>query len=405
MVSSGAKVARFASDRNGGVAVIFGLVLLPLVAAAGAAIDYSRANMIKSAIQGALDAAVLNTALKAPQLESDQIIPTATNYFNAVFAKRDVGPVQIDGQYDSATRTLTLNATGAVKTTLMAIFVPSMRVNALSKAGYAGESVGACVIALDPTAGKSFEVSGSGSVNVPNCAIYVNSTSNVALSLKGASYVKAKSVYVAGNVTGNNVSPAPLTNQPRIADPLANLPEPTAPGYCTYTNVTFTAPVTLPGGSTYCGNIGLNSDITFGEGIHYFKGATVSAGSSVNITGTNVMLYFDESSTFSSTSSGTFSISAPQSGTYAGVAFFGSRAASLPLFKLTGSKDYFVQGTIYLPKANLQFIGSADLTVTSKSGYVISQQFSYQGNSGFTFDAFGAVVPSSMKSGHVVLLQ
>jgi Flp pilus assembly protein TadG len=405
MVSSRAKIAGFATDRNGGVAVIFGLALLPLVAGVGAAVDYSRANMIRTAIQDALDAAALSTALKARQLESDQIIPTATSYFNAVFGKRDVGPVQIDGQYDSATRTLTLNAAGAVKTTLMALLMPTMTVKALSKAGYAGESVGPCVIALDPTAGKSFEVSGSGSVNVPNCAIYVNSTSNVALSLKGASYIRAKSVYVAGNVTGNNVSPTPQTNQPRIADPLADLPEPTAPGYCTYTNVTFTAPVTLPGGSTYCGNIGLNSDITFGAGTHYFKGATVSTSSSVNITGTDVMLYFDETSTFSSTSSGTFSISAPQSGTYAGVAFFGSRAASLPLFKLTGSKDYFVQGTIYLPKANLQFIGSADLTVTSKSGYVISQQFSYQGNSGFTFDAFGAVVPSSMKSGHVVLLQ
>jgi Flp pilus assembly protein TadG len=44
MVSSRAKIAGFATDRNGGVAVIFGLALLPLVAGVGAAVDYSRAN-------------------------------------------------------------------------------------------------------------------------------------------------------------------------------------------------------------------------------------------------------------------------------------------------------------------------------------------------------------------------
>jgi len=60
-----------------------------------------------------------------------------------------------------------------------------------------------------------------------------------------------------------------------------------------------------------------------------------------------------------------------------------------------GTTDYFVNGTIYLPKARLQMTGSSDLTVTAKSGYVITKQFAYQGDSAFTMDTFGGPVPSA----------
>jgi hypothetical protein len=68
------------------------------------------------------------------------------------------------------------------------------------------------------------------------------------------------------------------------------------------------------------------------------------------------------------------------------------------IIKLTGNKDYFVNGTIYLPEHYFHLYGSADLTVNAKSGYVIANQFYYQGNSSFTMDTFGnaGTVPSAL---------
>jgi hypothetical protein len=140
------------------------------------------------------------------------------------------------------------------------------------------------------------------------------------------------------------------------------------------------------------------------SGTIYFKGATVTTTASVNVVGDGVMLYFDENSTFTSSSSGTFSLKAPQTGPYAGIAIFGSRVGTtMKTFRFTGTKDYFVNGSIYLPTQRFELYGSADMTVSSKSGYVIAQQFYYQGNSSFTFDAFGSAVPSGLGSTKVVL--
>lgn len=49
----------FKSDRSGNVAIIFGLALLPVLGAAGAAVDYSRLSSARSAAQLAVDGAAL----------------------------------------------------------------------------------------------------------------------------------------------------------------------------------------------------------------------------------------------------------------------------------------------------------------------------------------------------------
>uniref|UniRef100_UPI00301E44FA pilus assembly protein TadG-related protein n=1 Tax=Staphylococcus aureus TaxID=1280 RepID=UPI00301E44FA len=50
---------------RGGAVAIFALALLPVLAAAGAAVDYARAAKMRSNLQSIVDAAVL-TGLKAP---------------------------------------------------------------------------------------------------------------------------------------------------------------------------------------------------------------------------------------------------------------------------------------------------------------------------------------------------
>ena len=49
-------------------------------------------------------------------------------------------------------------------------------------------------------------------------------------------------------------------------------------------------------------------------------------------------------------------------------------------FRLSGNKDYLVGGTVYLPKQVFHLRGNGDLSVTSKSGYIIAKRFSYEGS-------------------------
>ena len=57
------------ADRRGNVAITFGLCLIPIAGMVGAAVDYSRANSVKAAMQAALDASALMLSKDAATLK------------------------------------------------------------------------------------------------------------------------------------------------------------------------------------------------------------------------------------------------------------------------------------------------------------------------------------------------
>ena len=385
-------------NRNGSIAITFALSLVPMLALSGAAVDYGRATNARAKLQAALDGIVLSLALQASEMAPDDLTAQA----NALLAAR-IGPDSIQAlkgtiAWNADTGTLAFNGTGDVPTVVLkAVGFHTIAIGAAAETRVTGEPFqGACVIALDPSSNAAFNVSGSGSVNVPNCGIHVNSGAPNAIRTQGAAKITAKWIKVVGGRNGTGFTPMPQTQQPAEPDPLASIPEPTPPAGCNYFNHTFATPTTLPSNRTYCGNISLAANVVFGSGIHYFKNATVTTGTNVNITGSRVMLYFDANSSLASTSGGIVSLSPPTSGTYRGIVMFGSRSANAPTFTFTGNKDYVVKGTLYLPRAVVAMTGNADLSVNSDSGYVISWRFSYTGNSSFTFSAHGAPNPDKL---------
>ena len=110
---------RFASNRQGVIGLIFALALIPLLAAGGAAVDLSRAYLVKQRLGAALDAAGLavGTASGATEAELNTLM---LDYFNANYPASEIGPpvtptMSID---DSE---ITITATADVATTLMRI--------------------------------------------------------------------------------------------------------------------------------------------------------------------------------------------------------------------------------------------------------------------------------------------
>jgi Flp pilus assembly protein TadG len=94
-------LASFFRDRKGGVAPMLALGIIPLVGAVGAAVDYSRANLVRSAMQNALDATALMLSKDAQNLNDSQLGQKANSYFFALFSRPEATNIQVTPQLSS----------------------------------------------------------------------------------------------------------------------------------------------------------------------------------------------------------------------------------------------------------------------------------------------------------------
>src|SRR5205823_6197521 len=109
---------RAANSAN--VTVMFALSLVPVVGAVGAAVDYSQANSIKTAMQAAADATALMLAknIAAGSLSgSTEIGQKASAYFVALLNRPKAQGVTVTATYDvQGGSQVTVGATATMKT-------------------------------------------------------------------------------------------------------------------------------------------------------------------------------------------------------------------------------------------------------------------------------------------------
>ncbi len=116
--------ARFISDRRASAVPIFAFAVVPILAATGTAVDYSRANSVRSAMQAALDAAALTASRDAQGLSAAQITQKATDYFKSNFHRTEAGNVQVSATFTNPVQgsfKLTVSATATVNPIFMSL--------------------------------------------------------------------------------------------------------------------------------------------------------------------------------------------------------------------------------------------------------------------------------------------
>jgi Flp pilus assembly protein TadG len=125
---------QFRRADSGNVLITFTLATIPLVGFVGAAIDYSRANSDKAAMQAAVDATALILSKTAASLTTAQINTKATDYFNALFNRTDVTGIQISPIYTTTGGSqIVVTGQGTVATTfLKALGRSSVNINVSS---------------------------------------------------------------------------------------------------------------------------------------------------------------------------------------------------------------------------------------------------------------------------------
>jgi uncharacterized protein YegL len=111
----------------------FALAAIPGIGATGAAVDYSRANSARSALQAAVDSAGLILSRDAQTLSAAQLSSKADAIVRANFNRPDASNLQVVPTFttqDTGSFMLTLSATAKVKTTIAAMWTPEMNISA-----------------------------------------------------------------------------------------------------------------------------------------------------------------------------------------------------------------------------------------------------------------------------------
>ena len=116
-------IARFAADRGGNIAAIFAIACIPVIAAMGVAVDYTRGAHTGSTMQDALDAASLALSRRPdlPTLTQDQIQQIATDYFSANFHDSEIKDLTLRASYTATGPTVTISANGNLPTDFMGV--------------------------------------------------------------------------------------------------------------------------------------------------------------------------------------------------------------------------------------------------------------------------------------------
>ncbi len=406
-------------DQRGTIAVMTGLGAAALAGFTALAIDVASWQVSQRSMQGATDAAAYSAAVAFNNSGGTTYITQA----------KGIAAAQgyVDGQNGA---TVTVNQppkSGGFTSSSTAIEViiqqPQPRLFSglilssnplVSARSVATMSSPACILALDPTASAALNLSGGATFNSPNCDMAANSTSASAINMGGSSTVTTPCMVAVGGVqttsglTLTKCSSA-TTGAAPTADPYASVPEPTASGACLQpvtsgNNLTFS-----PG--YYCGNtlqISGSQSATFQPGVYYVAGNFKFTGSAT-ATGTGVTFFIASPNSVDFGGNRTASFTAPTSGTYSGIVFFGDRAGTASNTNIfNGGSATTITGAIYFPTEGVNFSGGS-ASGTGNCTQIIADTVSVTGNANFSSacvgDGMTEITVHSRSAGTVQLVE
>lgn len=350
---------RAAACRRGNVAVMFALTMPMVVGGAGLGVETTYWYLTRTQMQQAADAAAYAGAMEmrsGSDLTQVTAVATATagkNAFNTQTGTVQVNNPPSTGNGGNQAVEVILNL--SVPRYFSAAFNSSpvqLTARAVAKYTNAGD---ACVLALNTSASRAVYVSGSATVSLTGCSVMANSVANDAIYSGGSSSLAAKCLISGGgvslNATVNLTCASAVTNAAPIGDPYRNLAIPTDTSACRNDNSNNLQP------GRYCSGMTLKNNQSLAPGVYIISGGDLKVNAGANITGTGVTLYLAAGSNFSINGNATVNLTAPTSGTYAGMLMFGDRTGT-GVDKINGTASSHLTGAIYFKKHEVDYLGN-----------------------------------------------
>jgi hypothetical protein len=363
-----ALLRRLAADRGGGVAVMLALLLPVLVGVASLAIETGLWFAERRALQNAVDAAALSGAFELTAGRKTTVLASALadGRKNAADANFTIRNPPASGKYVGNTSAVEAVATRPQSLMLSALFLGDMtvRARAVARVGHLGDP---CILALERVESSTAEFTGSADIVLKDCGVKANSSSAQALTVSGSSSLTAKFVETVGGYevsgSGKLTVDNAITNASATEDPLKNIANP-AVGGCAHSNYKQNGTATLSPG-VYCNglDLGAQAKVTLSPGVYVVNGGSVKINGGAQVSGTSVTIFLTGTSgnyaQIDINGGAQVNLTAPNSGTYAGVLFFQDRNAPAGGDnKFNGGSTMSLNGALYFPGQQVDFQGN-----------------------------------------------
>jgi Putative Flp pilus-assembly TadE/G-like len=393
-------VGRFLRDQGGNFAILTAVAMLPVLVATSVAIDHANASLTAERMQVALDSATLVAVRYYGEGHSEAEATTLANdMFFANFTDAAKPSLQI--VYSQAGQQATATADYALNYDPVFLKRSSFLISRHSSTVYqAGKE--ACILALNPTADRAIDVSGSSNVDTSQCAITANSRSSQAIYVGGSATLKSECLYTPGKISASPSSidlacDKPYEGATAALDPFRLKPMPQAGSRVNLKNKAY---VELNPG-TYNG-LDIKGTVKLQPGDYIIDGGKLSFAAQSVITGEGVTFFLLNGAEININGGSTFNVTAPTSGPWAGFSIVADRSNTASAV-INGNSNSKLNGIIYMPAAKeIQYSGNG--TTSGECVRIIAQTITMTGNSKFKLDCKSELANNEINNAGAVRL-
>ncbi|RWL44540.1 MAG: hypothetical protein EOR60_17960 [Mesorhizobium sp.] len=377
---------RFCGGKGGNVATIFAFTLPVVVGGAGLGVETSYWYYSSLKLQAIADAAAYAGALEKIQ-GSDTAAITSAATTSAASNGLGGGTIVVNTPPTSgpntAKKAVEVILTQNLDRLFTSIFTQTKVPEHARAVALITDASKACVLALNPSASQAALFSGSTSVKFTGCSVMSDSIAGDSIKVQGSAGLQTDCLITAGGVVLNNVvtmdptvCKAPITQALPASDPFGSLPAPSASGSCQNVNGGKSTQTIQPG--IYCNGMNLNGNVTLSPGVYVVQGnLKINAGAVIQ--GDGVTIYMSGSNTVSMNGNATVTLSAPTSGTYSGVLFYGDRTGTAAQSTFNGTATSLLTGAIYFPRQQVNYLGN--FSGVNGCTQVVADTIQWSGNS------------------------
>lgn len=365
--------ARFVRDVGGGVAMVFGLAIVPVIGSVGVAVDANAWMGERARLQNAADTAAIAAAremrmLNTPPAQLEQAAETALLHVLGP----DAAAAQVNARVDTREHAVRVDVTMRLEPSFSRFVTDAFSSVAVTSTARVRGSAPICVVGLDPSAGKTVFLEKRAQLDARGCAVYSNSTSRQGMRIDNQAQIRAALICSAGGRTGPHAafSPQPRTDCPPLPDPLAGRPAPSVGG-CDHTDLVIKRDQTLSPG-VYCGGLKIENgaEVNLRGGLYVIKDGKLEVDEG-GLFGRYVSFYFvGEGALLEFKPKSSIDLTAMKDGVLAGILVYEDRRAQPGRdFKIESNDARNLLGTIYLPQGDLHV--RSEQAVADRSAFTV----------------------------------
>ncbi len=356
------RVSGFFRARSGNIAVTAALVMPALLGFCGLAGESGFWYFRQRDMQGAADIAAYDGALALRGGATSAVAASsATSGAETSGWNSSIGTITVNTPPVTGTH-MTSNAIEVILTEnepryfsrLFSNGTVPIRVRAVAIYNPNGNT---CMLALDKSISGAITFWGNTGVTLTNCDAYSDSISSSGFDVGGSSSATMPCAISVGGVSATSgltltSCPSPTTNAAYMPDPYARLPAPSIPNGCASTNGSTLNP------GHYCSGLTLKGTTTLNPGVYVIDGGTLKTNGNSSVSGSGVTFYLTNGASISMNGNATLNLSAPTSGTYSGILFYGDRSQGFAVNKVNGTASSVMTGAMYFPTQEVEMLGN-----------------------------------------------